>query len=115
MRHKIGWTHEHKRMDREKWIRILFNPKDLTDSERVQYGVDKTLKLQGTPYDFCSIVHYETPSKFEKLPKYKGLGCMLGQDNFHKAIPSVLDFQELNKMYQCDGYDTVETCADYFK
>ena len=88
---------------------------NMTENERAQYGLDKSLNIQKTPYDFCSILHYSSSTKMEKKGKWKGVGCTLGQDNFRVTMPSVLDFQELNTMYRCESYEQLGTCADYFK
>ena len=87
----------------------------MTEQQLEQYAIDDSLKLQKTPYDFCSILHYSAPERIKKKSKWKGIGCTLGQDNFHVTMPSVLDFQEANTMYRCESYEQLGTCSDYYK
>ena len=78
------------------------------------------MDLQGTPYDYCSIMHYSALQfhyplyDFRKKGKYKGLGCTMGQSLYLNADMSVLDVQEINTKYQCGkGYSKVGDCMDY--
>ena len=72
---------------------------------------------QVTKYDFCSIMQYKAERfNWTKVDKWRGLGCTTGQARFPNSQPSVLDFQKLNTMYQCNKkYGRLDTCADYFK
>ena len=84
------------------------------------YGIDHFLDVS-TPYDYCSLMHYKHLIKdgvgyeFEKVDKYKGLGCQVGQAYFDDAQPSVLDIQTINSKYKCGKpYQNLDTCTDYF-
>ena len=86
----------------------------MTPEEIAQYD-PIPLDLQGTPYDFCSLMHYA--NRMKKKGKWKGMGCTLGQVQYRDAMPSVLDIQEINSMYGCDdrSYERLGDCADYFQ
>ena len=106
-----GVAPEHRRKDRSTYISV--NAGDVGI-----WGVDNSLDLQGTPYDFCSLMQYKNGKNgriFKKTYKYDGFGCTLGQDYFKLAQLSELDIQEINTKYQCGNpYEQFGTCSDYF-
>ena len=109
-----GLAPEHRRKDRSTYITILGGDVGKT------WGVDNSLDLQGSPYDFCSLMQYrygKNDREFKKTRKYANLGCSLGQSYFKHAQPSVLDIQEINSKYQCKGffYEQLGACSDYFQ
>ena len=110
-RRRAGLEHEQKRIDRPD--HITFNTSGLGSAGTGQYDVDQSLKLQGAPYDFCSLMHYS--AHMEKKGIWRGMGCTLGQVGYRDAMPSVLDIQEINSMYRCPNYEQLGDCADYFK
>ncbi len=58
--HAFGLTHEHQRMDRDKYVTILTQNVDgqfLGFGTKLNFGLQKGQLL--TPYDFLSIMHYD--------------------------------------------------------
>ena len=54
-RRRAGLEHEQKRIDRP--YHITANTSGLGSAVKAQFKVDRSLNLQKTPYDFCSLTH----------------------------------------------------------
>ena len=84
------------------------------------YAPDFTMDTQNSPYDYCSLTHYNLAAKYgevaHKVQKFMNIGCTPGQHWFRNAQPSVLDIQQINSKFQCGKpYEKLGTCSDYFK
>jgi hypothetical protein len=103
LKHALGWTHEHQRPDRDKYVRIL--------TQNVASGKEHNFSIMvgaftGHPYDFDSIMQYP-PRAFssngnktiEPLPPYASEEPKMGQ----RDHISVIDLAEVQGIYGAEG------------
>ena len=57
--HSLGFTHEHQRPDRDQYVEVHFDR--ITDHGKKSFKKNSAAKVDtlGTPYDYCSIMHYQ--------------------------------------------------------
>ncbi|CAL1278984.1 unnamed protein product [Larinioides sclopetarius] len=99
MMHTVGFTHEHNRPDRDKYIEILFL--NIPYEWRNQYkkeSMEAVMELG--PYDFHSLMHYEIQSPDRNKPAFrvipKGVDVSrIGQRN----LLSELDKLKVKRLY----------------
>jgi hypothetical protein len=99
LKHALGWTHEHQRPDRDRYVRIQM--------ENVEAGKEHNFSIMvgaftGHPYDFDSIMHYR-PTAFSKngqktiqvLPPFAKEESKMGQ----RDHISIIDLAEVQGVY----------------
>ncbi|XP_072291318.1 hatching enzyme 1.2-like [Eucyclogobius newberryi] len=93
--HALGFNHEHKRSDRNRYIRVLFG--NILKGKEHNFQMVKTLNL-GTPYDYNSVMHYRSTA-FSKNRK-PTLVARRRNINFGKARKmSCNDIRRVNRLY----------------
>jgi len=98
--HALGFLHEQSRPDRDNYVEIKFENirKGTEGNFRKSYSID----LQGTPYDYGSIMHYgqfyfTKNGKPTIVPRKPGVA--IGN---RKAL-SPIDIEEMKRLYSCSG------------
>jgi len=97
--HALGFYHEQSRADRDKYVEIHWEnimPHGRHNFEKAYYIDD-----YGTPYDYCSIMHYPSyifskNGKDTITPKSNNPECRIGQRQM-----SDLDIERINLVYNC--------------
>lgn len=79
--HAFGLTHEHQRADRDRYIRVLWE--NLEPEHRYSYAVLR-FAIEDSPYDFASIMHYDTGT----FSKAAGLSTFVGRPGFEAEASS---------------------------
>jgi hypothetical protein len=103
---RLGFDHEHSRLDRDQHISIFLN----NTNKKLSANFEKNLNPQpvlDTPYDFYSVTHYDSdalqinsksPTILSKIPA-------LISDNFelfHKRETlSPIDIHKVQSLYKC--------------
>ncbi|XP_071944602.1 uncharacterized protein [Antedon mediterranea] len=97
--HVIGFEHEHKRPDRDKYVRINWLNIDKDDA----YNYEKRKTLTSVPYDLYSIMHYarETFSS-NGLPTVLTVDPLKQYDIGKVYVLSFYDIKLANEMYNCN-------------
>jgi len=106
--HVLGLQHEQTRKDRDSYIQVLFG--DIKESDHVQFKHKEGHSRFGTPYDYCSIMHYG-PQAFAKdeddegklfamVPKDLDYISVIGREE--KNGISYYDAIIVNSMYKCE-------------
>ncbi|XP_067937593.1 zinc metalloproteinase nas-15-like [Watersipora subatra] len=117
--HTLGFAHEHSRSDRDEFIDVHY--------ENIRQGAEANFKLYadgalsnlGFPYDYDSIMHYESDSFSKRpsslltiTPKIKlPSGFKLGQ----RDHLSIVDIEMLRTLYGCHPSEAVKidsVCED---
>ncbi|XP_074655485.1 high choriolytic enzyme 1-like [Tubulanus polymorphus] len=100
--HALGLWHEHTRLDRDKYVRILWQ--NIEPDAQINFQITAKNKINdlGTPYDLSSLMHYPD-NYFSKnglkktiLPKEPGI--KIGQ----RDKPSYWDIKRIRILYECD-------------
>jgi len=99
--HVIGLRGEQTRKDRDQYIRILYE--NVNSDYRERFEADEGPSGFGTPYDFCSIMHYSaqdasiSKERFTIVPKDLGYISVIGR----VSNISYADATIVNRMYNC--------------
>jgi len=95
--HVIGLVHEQMREDRDQYIRVVYE--NIPDNKHVQYEEMVGQSEFGTPYDYCSIMHYSPVrlGRFVLVPKDLGYISVIGRANNLSYIDATI----VNTMYKC--------------
>jgi len=96
--HTIGLDHEQTRQDRDKYIRVLFE--NIPYKQQEQFEAIQDQSPFGTPYDYCSIMHYPayaSNGKLAMVPWDLGYISVMGRI----SNLSYTDATIVNKMYKC--------------
>jgi len=102
--HTIGLHHEQCRMDRDNYVKILFNK--IEKNNRYNYDKQTDTDNLGVKYDYCSIMHYEgtsfakNPGDMVMLTKDQDYQFTIGRSKFL----SFTDSKIVNKMYNCNSH-----------
>ncbi|XP_002157397.2 hatching enzyme 1.2 [Hydra vulgaris] len=114
--HSIGLYHEQSRPDRGKYIKIHYNNIDPKYGTAFAFDIANDIDSLGTEYDYRSAMHYSSEA-FAK----PGLQTITTVDpknmkyieNFNQIIGfSVIDVQQIRKMYNCPGGPLPNNCID---
>ncbi|KAK7883812.1 hypothetical protein WMY93_026935 [Mugilogobius chulae] len=93
--HALGFNHEHKRSDRDRYIRVL--TQNIIKGKEHNFKKVRTLN-QGTPYDYGSVMHYRNTA-FSK----NGRPTLVARDGHSKfgyaTEMSLCDIQRVNRLY----------------
>uniref|UniRef100_A0A8C6TKX4 Metalloendopeptidase n=1 Tax=Neogobius melanostomus TaxID=47308 RepID=A0A8C6TKX4_9GOBI len=93
--HALGFHHEHKRSDRNKYIKVLWG--NIIKKQRHNFRLTWTRNLR-TPYDYSSVMHYSSKS-FSKNGK-PTLVARRPNVTFGKAKEmSSWDIERVNRLY----------------
>jgi len=105
--HAVGFWHEQSRADRDQYVYIYWN--NIIPGMRFnfqKYGFNKIQHL-GTPYDYCSVMHYPghafSANGRPTIVKRQQGGCVLGANQSARGGFSANDVVKLNKLYKCSG------------
>ncbi|OQV19678.1 putative High choriolytic enzyme 1 [Hypsibius exemplaris] len=109
--HALGFNHEQTRSDRDDYIIVKLD--NILPTRQHNYEKEQTNNLK-TPYDFTSIMHYDTTYFAVDLK----LPTMVSREAGRKIAPnkdhmSAIDKWRVNVLYQCDGPDyVIDTLKD---
>uniref|UniRef100_A0A8C6T968 Metalloendopeptidase n=1 Tax=Neogobius melanostomus TaxID=47308 RepID=A0A8C6T968_9GOBI len=93
--HALGFNHEHKRSDRDKYIKVLWE--NIIKEMEHNFRKTRTLNLK-TPYDYSSVMHYSSEA-FSKNGK-PTLVARRPNVTFGRAKGmSYWDIQRVNRLY----------------
>ncbi|XP_065180888.1 uncharacterized protein LOC135811587 isoform X2 [Sycon ciliatum] len=101
--HVIGFHHEQKRPDREKFVRIFWKNMVAGNSTREQFDINWQIKTYNESYDLDSIMHYgnyylsKRPGFLKTLESKENPDRRLGQ----RERLTLSDIARTNKMYGC--------------
>jgi len=99
--HVIGLHHEQTRKDRDRYVRVIYENIPPDHHKEFDSRKAKDYSSFGTPYDYCSIMHYRAKQfgggSFSIVPLDLGYISVIGQG---KDI-SYNDATIVNKMYKC--------------
>jgi hypothetical protein len=104
--HVIGLFHHQCRYDRDNYIEILWDnvdPSQIHNFDKVSEKYSTTFDLA---YDFHSLMHYprhafSRDGKSFTMIMRNDSTVELGPVNFKNARPSSIDFEMVNRMYNC--------------
>merc|ERR1719318_2065433 len=127
MGHTLGFYHEQSRVDRDKYVRILWGNIKSGKGYNFNKRNSETIDSLGTPYDFRSMMHYGAAA----------FGNGIGRVTIQTIDPanqhlignnkgfSSIDIKQLNLMYKCSkaptpsanckNLNTKERCAKWAK
>ncbi|EPB77899.1 astacin [Ancylostoma ceylanicum] len=99
--HIIGMDHEHKRQDRDKYVKIHWE--NIEEDSRRFFEKDNNIDTYGLPYDFYSITHFgknefsmDDTITIETIDKkYQDI---IGE----QSMPSRNDYRKICLMYGCE-------------
>ncbi|XP_026090902.1 high choriolytic enzyme 1-like isoform X2 [Carassius auratus] len=97
--HSLGFSHEHTRSDRDKYIWI--NWQNVPEASSYNFQIKDTDTLN-TPYDYNSIMHYgrssfAIQSGLETIVPIPNPLVQIGQ----RQELSAIDIQRINQLYEC--------------
>merc|ERR1712126_715656 len=105
--HALGFWHEQNRQDRDKYIKILWE--NIKPEGKSEFQIKNPIDHLGTPYDYCSIMHYydtafsknglKTMEPVKPLASCGSLGNGMGKG---AGRLSSIDIKRLNKFYNCN-------------
>ena len=101
--HALGFDHEHKRPDRDDWVEIDFkNVRDGTSNFDFKKLDLTEFKDLGTPYDYKSIMHYDSYAHAEDNSSHT-IKALKSSSAFIEIneILSDIDILEIRKLYNC--------------
>ncbi|CAH2093653.1 unnamed protein product [Euphydryas editha] len=104
--HILGFSHEHTRPDRDRYITILWE--NIKPGYKKYFEVRKEDYLSNLPYDYASVLHYP-PRAFSKngqVTLVTELGTKIGQ----REAFSELDVEKIRMIY---GKECVERNLNY--
>ncbi|KAJ6644471.1 Zinc metalloproteinase nas-14 [Pseudolycoriella hygida] len=103
--HALGFHHTHQRPDRSKFVKIMrqnIKRKNLGAFEKYKGWKD----IQGTPYDFESIMHYYgTAFSKNGKPTIVPVDPQWIDKFGRKEQLSEGDILRINRLYKCPGYE----------
>ena len=109
--HALGFWHEQNRNDRDNYVKINYENIDPSNAFNFdKYGTDKP--YLGTPYDYYSIMHYDTFA-FSINSKPTIVALQPGVQLIHSALKSddqilsPIDLQAIGVLYQCKATTAV--------
>ncbi|XP_050353324.1 uncharacterized protein LOC126775428 [Nymphalis io] len=106
--HVLGFSHEHTRPDRDRYITILYE--NIKPGYKKYFEVRREDPLSSLPYDYASVLHYP-PRAFSKngqVTIYTESGTKIGQrDAFSE--------QDVEKIGMIYGLECVERNKDYLR
>ncbi|XP_033097740.1 uncharacterized protein LOC117101784 isoform X2 [Anneissia japonica] len=108
--HVVGFEHEHKRPDRDKYVRINWLNVNKLDA----YNYEKRQTLTTVPYDLYSIMHYARDTFSENgLPTVLTVDPLKQYDIGRARDLSFLDIKLANEMYKCnENCNHVDICRN---
>ncbi|XP_055951620.1 zinc metalloproteinase nas-13-like [Argiope bruennichi] len=99
MMHAVGFTHEHNRADRDKYIEILFL--NIPYEWRNQYkkeSLDAMMELG--PYDYYSVMHYEVQSPDRNKPAFRVIPKTIDVSKIgQRDVLSEMDKLKVKRLY----------------
>jgi len=99
--HVIGFHHEQCRPDRDSYLSVnLANVEPKMHHNFNKYVWDSTVFNQGTPYDYASIMHYETDA-FTMNGKPTMIPTKAGVKIGRAQALSPIDIAEVRHLYKC--------------
>ncbi|XP_056618780.1 meprin A subunit beta-like [Triplophysa dalaica] len=111
--HALGFYHEHTRYDRDDYVTIKHQNIKAGDESKFDKVSQNLSSVQGTPYDYMSLMHYGKDSYsngngstiITKRPEFQD---MIGQN----LDMSEYDAIELNRLYKCNLSTTfLQSCS----
>ncbi|KAL7636754.1 UNVERIFIED_CONTAM: hypothetical protein RMT77_012508 [Armadillidium vulgare] len=100
--HVLGFHHEHNRPDRDDHVDVMWRNIRREARNNFEKRHPNSVDLLSMPYDIDSVMHY-SPHAFSKL--YYVLPTLVSHDRgiffTRSRWPSKLDYNKLNKLYQC--------------
>ncbi|XP_075049280.1 embryonic protein UVS.2-like isoform X3 [Mixophyes fleayi] len=100
LNHALGFHHEHKRSDRNKYVNIMYQY--ISPGNVVNFAEENTNNL-GLEYDYGSVMHYDkyaytnTTNQPTMVPKPDPTVPIGQRDGL-----SILDISKINRLYQCN-------------
>lgn len=100
--HTIGFDHEHKRPDRDKYVKILYENIEKKFQNQFSKLSDDEVNSLDSPYDFDSIMHYSSDVYAISIQNetMQPLNSSLSLKDL-KTTLSVTDVAQTNKLYKC--------------
>ncbi|XP_067120540.1 protein tolkin-like [Centruroides vittatus] len=100
--HTIGFDHEHKRPDRDKHVKILYENIEKEFSNQFSKLDKGEVNSLGSPYDFDSIMHYSSDVYAISLANetMQALNSSVSLKEFKMAL-SPTDIEQTNRLYKC--------------
>lgn len=102
--HALGFRHEQSRYDRDDYVTINYENIIAGKESNFDKYSEKVTSLQGTPYDYMSVMHYAKNA----FSNGSGSTIITKRPEFQDVIGQRIDMSEydaieLNKLYSCNS------------
>ena len=100
--HALGFDHEHKRPDRDDWVKIDFK-NIIGDESNIEFRKLDLTEFQdlGTPYDFKSIMHFHSKAYAKNNISDTIKAIKVPFEIQMNENLTEIDVQEIRKLYNC--------------